>query len=307
MQTLYLKLYYTAEFYAVNLSMEKDKSMFSQYISDAIRKGISVTEPDIFKSQFNFVATDEHTIVCGFNLLKGFGEKAYEELLSVRKEMKDENRTFETIIDFIIYGGWKKMNKKCFEVLAKSGALKSLEPNTRIVIELLEYHTNNKKNLGKVDKKTKEEKYSRDILQKYYDILKEKNMMDYTESEYNHLWNSVTGFNNPFNNRFQKYVETFSKVNVVGISAWKEEFPYVYGEIITREDLFTKNDKPYHRVKLSDGFLEKNVVVWGNQVKNNLLMKDKGLEVGNLICIELTKDDFGFKYKQNGKFFILEK
>ncbi len=296
MQTIWLKIYYPAEFYAVNLSRVKDEKEFGLYIGDALRRGVLVSEPDVLHSEYSFTTKDDKTIVCGLNILKGLGNVAYRELVN-------SGRKFTNIVEFLSYD-WKKLNKKCLEVLAKSGSLKSLEENTKVVLELIAYHLENKKNLNKTDRKGNV-KYSLENLQQRYDELMQMGMKDYTENEYLQLWKEATGFSNPFKNRFAKYLGTFAQYGIVSLSAWKDISRYVYGEITSREELFTKNDKPYTRVRISDGFNENAIVIWDNHMRKNDGMRH-GLQPGNVVCIELDKDNFGFKYRNDGRFILVE-
>jgi hypothetical protein len=56
---------------------------------------------------------------------------------------------------------------------------------------------------------------------------------------------------------------------------------------------------------MTDGFGEIKIKIWNNQLETNQKLK-LGINEGGLICIELNKDQYGFTYKNKGKFLCLE-
>ncbi len=114
MQTLYLKVYYPAYFYANLLNAEKDNERYQNIIADAVANGIQVLSPSITKSKYRFTV-EGNSVRIGFRALNGFGDKAFEELEEL------ELGKCETIYE-VLSKPFKKVNSKAFQGLIDSGA-----------------------------------------------------------------------------------------------------------------------------------------------------------------------------------------
>ncbi len=300
MQTLYLKMYYSAEYYAVELSMNKKEYKIGMYIMDAMKRGVNVTEPDVKVSRGYFFPATESKIACGFNVIKGLGPVACQEI----ERMRAANDGFENmdIVGFATLP-WKKVNKKHMGLLAMTGSFLSMEKNTKLATTILEHHAEKKKDLNKTDRKGNV-KYSIDHLRARYDELVAGDMRDFSEKEMSQNWKKATGFANPFKNKFKKYMSALSTHGVVGATAWSDERPFVYGEIMSVEERPTKKGGVFYKASISDGIGEINFKVWENQMKKKNV--SDGLREGVICCVELTKDTFGYTFKHNGRFVVLD-
>lgn len=118
MQTLYLKVYYPAYFYANLLNGEENNESYQNIIADAEANGIKVLGPSITKSKHKFTVEGD-SVRIGLIALKGFGDKAYEELETLELSKCD------TIYE-VLSKPFKKVNSKAFQCLIDSGAFDEL-------------------------------------------------------------------------------------------------------------------------------------------------------------------------------------
>lgn len=138
-QTSYLKQHYPVAFYSSFLTVEgdEDTAEIPALIDDAKKHGITVLPPDINKSKTAFTPetlddnTKSHThIRYGFSALKGIGK----EIAGKIEMERQHNGNFTDLLDFC-----KRMdkvtNKKTLEILIKSGAFDSLNPNRAQCLE----------------------------------------------------------------------------------------------------------------------------------------------------------------------------
>lgn len=294
LQTLYLKLYYPIEFYCTILSSGASEGVYAQYISDAIKRNIKVYEPSVLHSEYNFSPYLDGLIV-GLKIMKGFGPKAAAELFSC-------DRKWETLGDFL-FEKWSKLNKSAIEGLVLTGSLRELEPHTKIAHELCVHHIENKANIDKLNRK-KEVKYSRQMFEDKYEFLKKSLIPDYTQKEMDAQWKDITDFRNPFNNPFIKYLEMLKQYGVVPCTTWDSKMPFVYGLVDEIKEDFTKNNKLFLRITLTDGFGTIKVKVWSNQFHTYPELKT--LSSGNIVVMDLDKDMFGYTFAKNGRFSIIQ-
>ncbi len=133
-QTAYLKTHYPAEFMAALLSVEagsSDKVIAS--IAECKEIGIEVLPPDVNESIAGFTATGGK-IRFGLSAIKNVGEGTVEAIIKAR----EEGGRFRSIFDFCERVDAKKINRRTFESLIKSGAFDSLGNNRAQLIESVE-------------------------------------------------------------------------------------------------------------------------------------------------------------------------
>jgi DNA polymerase-3 subunit alpha len=118
-QCAYLKCYYPKEFFASLLTLTENTenqadriNYFVEYIHDAREFKINVKPPNINKSLYQF-SVDGEDILSGFCFIKGFGEKAAEEI--IRK------RPFTSFEDMLLKVDHKFINKSAMFALIHSG------------------------------------------------------------------------------------------------------------------------------------------------------------------------------------------
>ncbi len=124
-QTAYLKAHYPAEFMAALLSIEADNTdKVISSIAECKKMGIEVLPPDVNESMAGFNAVGGK-IRFGLSGIKNVGEGTVEAIIKAR----EEGGKFRTIFDFCERVDARKINRRTFESLIKSGAFDSLWAN----------------------------------------------------------------------------------------------------------------------------------------------------------------------------------
>ena len=120
-QTAWLKTYYTAEYFAANLSSDiNDTDKVVKLIDDAKSLNVNVVMPDVNMSFPDFRVIDDHTISYGLAAIKNVGYKAAEDIAKARKDV-----TYKTIFDLCTIES-TAVNKKTLESLILAGACDQL-------------------------------------------------------------------------------------------------------------------------------------------------------------------------------------
>lgn len=133
-QTAYLKTHYPAEFMAALMSVESsntDKVISS--ITECKQMGIPVLAPDVNVSLAGFTAYNG-SIRFGLSAIKNVGEGTVEAIIKARRE----KGTFDSIYNFCELVEARKLNRRTFESLIKSGAFDSISIGRAGLIESLD-------------------------------------------------------------------------------------------------------------------------------------------------------------------------
>ena len=133
-QTAYLKTHYPAEFMAALMSVDSsntDKVISS--ISECRDMGIQVLAPDVNESMDEFTASDGN-IRFGLSAIKNVGEGTVESIIKAREECEK----FESIFSFCDSVEAKRLNRRTFESLVKSGAFDSLGAHRACLMDSVE-------------------------------------------------------------------------------------------------------------------------------------------------------------------------
>lgn len=142
-QTAWLKVHYTAEFLAANLTNEVNNiEKLTEYIAEAKSFGITVEAPHVNTSEVKFTVQKEK-IIYGLIGIKGVGENVAQSIVETR--IKDG--PYKDFLDFLERAGTKVCNKRTLEFLIKTGCFDNLGHNRR---ELL---LNMEKAVSYIDKK----------------------------------------------------------------------------------------------------------------------------------------------------------
>lgn len=129
-QTLWLKAHFTVEFLCATLTScgNHDKTILA--IEDANKLNIKVIQPDINKSEYDFVPGDGNSILYGFKMIKGIGPKPIEEIIRAREDEGD----FTSYIDFVKKVDVKVINKRILDALIGSGCFDSIDKADKKVL-----------------------------------------------------------------------------------------------------------------------------------------------------------------------------
>jgi len=139
-QTLYLKHYFSTEFYTAllnhiksNTDKEKERQWLASAIASAMSKGITIAPPSK-RSGWNWTMTGEKEISMGFSGINGLGDKAYKELMEL---LEKSGETLESIKLHKFFSlPFSTFNKKAFEVCVKAGVFDDWTVSREYLIEL---------------------------------------------------------------------------------------------------------------------------------------------------------------------------
>jgi DNA polymerase-3 subunit alpha len=121
-KTAYLKAHYPVAFMAAMLNSELSSSdSIAKYLGECRNMGIAMLPPDINESDYPFTVVGD-AIRFGLGAVKGVGEGAIEEVLTVRRR---EGR-FRSLSHLACEVEGRLANRKVFECLIKAGAFDSL-------------------------------------------------------------------------------------------------------------------------------------------------------------------------------------
>lgn len=122
--TAYLKAHYPDAFMAALMTSDADDiDRLAIEITECRHMGIEVLLPDVNESYVEFgVVKDKSQIRFGMSAIKNVGVGAVEEIIRAR----EEGGHFKDIMDFLQRVDTRKVNRKVWESLIKSGAFDSL-------------------------------------------------------------------------------------------------------------------------------------------------------------------------------------
>lgn len=117
-QTAWLKAHYPAAFMAAVLSSDMDRTEKIIVLLDECKAmKLHVAPPDINKSAYFFNVLDDEHLMYGLGAIKGVGEAAIENIINAR----ESGGPFQGLFDFCQRVDLRKVNKRVFEALIKSG------------------------------------------------------------------------------------------------------------------------------------------------------------------------------------------
>jgi DNA polymerase-3 subunit alpha len=133
--TAWVKVHYTAEFYAANMTIEMDNTdKLKVLVQDAKIMGITFEAPDVNRGVYRFEPISDHVVRYGLGAIKGTGEQAIEAIVAARQA----GGAFNSFFDFVARIDKSKVNKRTIEALIRAGALDSLAQNRAALIASLE-------------------------------------------------------------------------------------------------------------------------------------------------------------------------
>ncbi|MBL8353137.1 MAG: DNA polymerase III subunit alpha [Burkholderiaceae bacterium] len=132
--TAWLKVHFTAEFYAANMTIEMDDTdKLKVLLSDARLFGIGFEPPDVNRGGWRFepigdkcvpTSGDARGVVrYALGAVKGTGQSAVEAIV----EAREAGGPFRSFFDFCARVDRKRVNKRAVEALVKAGAFDSLQ------------------------------------------------------------------------------------------------------------------------------------------------------------------------------------
>lgn len=131
--TAYLRANYPLEFMAALFSSDMHNTeKMQQYVVQCKASNITLVPPDINTSQEHFTVHGD-SIIFAFGGIKAVGVEAIQEIITVRK-----NGKFTSLYDLCSRVNLRKVTRRVFEYLIKSGALDSFNAPRMAMIQALE-------------------------------------------------------------------------------------------------------------------------------------------------------------------------
>jgi DNA polymerase-3 subunit alpha len=124
--TGWLKVHFTAEFFAANMTIESDDTdKLKVLMNDAKLFGIEFEPPNVNLGVHRFEPITDKKINYSLGAIKGTGVGAIHALVAARTE----GGPFKSFFDFCARVDRKQVNKRVVEALIKAGAFDALEPD----------------------------------------------------------------------------------------------------------------------------------------------------------------------------------
>ncbi|MEK8049189.1 DNA polymerase III subunit alpha [Ideonella sp. DXS22W] len=121
--TAWLKVHFTAEFYAANMTIEMDDTdKLKVLLNDAKLFNIAFDAPDVNHGTWRFEPVDKKKVRYALGGIKGTGQGAIEAIVEARQE----GGPFLSFFDFCARVDRKRVNKRVVEALIKAGAFDKL-------------------------------------------------------------------------------------------------------------------------------------------------------------------------------------
>jgi DNA polymerase-3 subunit alpha len=121
--TGWLKVHFTAEFYAANMTIEMDDTdKLKVLLGDAKLFNVSFDPPDVNRGTHRFEPITPKLVRYGLGAIKGTGQGAIEAIV----EAREAGGLFRGFFDFCGRVDRKRVNKRVVEALIKAGAFDSL-------------------------------------------------------------------------------------------------------------------------------------------------------------------------------------
>ena len=124
--TGWLKVHFTAEFYAANMTVEMgDTDKLKVLLGDAKLFGIRFEPPDVNHGTHRFEPVSNKVVRYGLGAVKGSGQGAVEAIV----EARTEGGPFRSFFDFCARIDRKRVNKRAIDALIKAGAFDAIHPD----------------------------------------------------------------------------------------------------------------------------------------------------------------------------------
>ncbi len=121
--TAWLKVHYTAEFYAANMTVEMDDSdKIKALLNDAKLFNLAFEPPDVNRGEYRFEPVTAKLVRYGLGAIKGTGQGAIEAIV----EARTAGGPFHSFFDFCGRIDRKRVNKRAVEALIKAGAFDAM-------------------------------------------------------------------------------------------------------------------------------------------------------------------------------------
>jgi len=123
--TAWLKVHFTAEFFAANMTIEMDDTDKLKVLMNDAKTyfGIEFEPPCVNRGIYRFEPLGKKLVRYGLGAIKGTGQGAIEAIVAARAD-----GPFRSFFDFCCRVDRKSVNKRVVEALIKAGAFDAIEP-----------------------------------------------------------------------------------------------------------------------------------------------------------------------------------
>ncbi|MFM2112520.1 MAG: putative polymerase alpha subunit, DnaE subfamily [Pseudomonadota bacterium] len=134
--TGWLKVHYTAEFFAANMTIEMDDTDKLKVLVEDAQKNFSIQfdPPDVNRGSYRFEPISDKQVRYGLGAVKGTGQQAIDAIVAAR----EEGGPFKSLYDFCVRVDRGRINKRTVEALIKAGAFDSLQLNRASLLASVE-------------------------------------------------------------------------------------------------------------------------------------------------------------------------
>lgn len=298
MQTLYLKHYYTTEFYTALLNhpkssggKEKEQAWLAAAIAAAMSKGIKILPPST-KSGWKWTMTGDKEISMGFSGINGLGDIAYSELkgfLDAREKTLDKI----SMVEFFELP-FSKFNKTAFESCIKAGVFDDWSDSRAFLLSLKEKKKKRKVVANQAmlfdmsgpefDIKIDSDKYPKTTPGEKRAGFMEVCNFDLEKIE------RITKIKMDINKKSKRPIE-----NIINF----EDNDWYFFILEDMQEAMSKSGKPYLILKVGDGIGNMNLRVFSPFAEK---IKPE-LEPGGVYVSKFEKNDGGFINFQRGAQF----
>lgn len=283
-QTAWLKAHYPAAFMAAVLSADMDNTDKVVLLLEECRHlGLLVIPPSIQTAEFHFTVRDEKTIVYGLGAIKGLGESAIHAILEARKSLQEGDRLFE----FCRYVDLRRVNRRVFEVLIKSGALDDFKLDRAVMFAALD------RAIEEGSEFHQQQMYQQSTLFEHWDemsvfdypVVKPWTLQERLKAEKATLGFYLSGHPiDAYQAEFSKIVTPFASV-----SSKMTKKALVCGMVTGIRRVMTKRGKPLMILSLEDKTGRMDVVVFSELHEENVTIE---IEQPLVVLCELSQDGY---------------
>ncbi|HEY4956614.1 MAG TPA: DNA polymerase III subunit alpha, partial [Caldimonas sp.] len=122
-QTAWIKVHFSAEFFAANMSVEIDNSdKLKALLFDARTFGVTIETPDVNVGTYRFEPMSKTSVRYGLGAIKGTGQGAIEAIVAAR----EAGGPYASLFDFCARVDRGRINRRVVEALIKAGAFDAI-------------------------------------------------------------------------------------------------------------------------------------------------------------------------------------
>ncbi|MBA2710371.1 MAG: DNA polymerase III subunit alpha [Tatlockia sp.] len=285
-QTAWLKAHFPASFMAAVMSSDMDNTdKVVTFIDECEQMQVQVLPPSVNSSQYQFTVGPDNTILYGLGAIKGVGESAINCIVDER----NRNGRYTGLFSFCQRLDLRKVNRRVFEALIKSGAmddwglerstlLASLEKALKVAEKVHQNQSSGQTDLFSLldDQSEKED----------YQVVKPWPEMQRLNGEKETLGIFLTGHPaSHYCKEFKAFIQPIARLNPAAIKK-----AIVCGLVTSLRRVMTKRGKKLTIINLEDATGKFDIVVFSEVYE----AQQNDLQTGQMLVVEgeIATDDF---------------